>query len=65
MTTPNKALMTLVALFLIFCACQVIGLTIYFILFMLELVAEVPIALPIAIFFLIISILKVLAMQPK
>ena len=65
MTTSNKALFALVILFLIFCGCVVIGLTIYLVMFMIDMVAHNPIALPIAIVCLIVAILKVLAMQPK
>lgn len=65
MTTSNKALFALVVLFLIVCAGIIIGLTIYFVGFMIELVAHNPVALPIGIVCLIVAILKVLAMQPK
>ena len=65
MTTSNKALFALVVLFLIFCGGVVIGLTIYFVMFMIELVERSPITLLFGIVGLIIAILKVLAMQPK
>lgn len=65
MTTSNKALFALVILFLIFCGCVVLGLTIYFVMFMIEMVAHKPITLVFGIIGLIIAILKVLAMQPK
>ena len=65
MTASNKALLALVVLFLIFCGCVVLGLTIYFVMFMIELVAHNPITLLFGIVGLIIAILKVLAMQPK
>ena len=55
----------LVILFLIFCGGVVIGLTIYFVMFMIEMVAHKPITLVFGIIGLIIAILKVLAMQPK
>ena len=64
MTASNKALLALVVLFLIFCGCVVLGLTIYFVMFMIELVAHNPITLVFGIIGLIIAILKVLAMQP-
>ena len=65
MTTSNKALLAFVILFLIFCGCVVLGLTIYFVMFMIEMVAHEPITLLFGIVGLIIAILKVLAMQPK
>ena len=65
MTASNKALLALVVLFLIFCGCVVLGLTIYFVMFMIELVAHNPITLVFGIIGLIIAILKVLAMQSK
>ena len=65
MTTSNKALLALVVLFLIFSGSVVIGLTIYFVMFMVELVARNPITLVFGIISLIIAILKVLAIQPK
>ena len=52
-------------LFLIFCGGVVIGLTIYFVMFMIELVERAPITLLFGIVGLIIAILKVLAIQPK
>lgn len=65
MTTSNKALFALVVLFLLFCGGVVIGLTIYFVMFMIELVERAPITLVFGIIGLIIAILKILAMQPK
>ena len=65
MTTSDKALFALVVLFLIFSGGVVIGLTIYFVMFMIEMVAHKPITLLFGIIGLIIAILKVLAMQPK
>ena len=65
MTTSNKALFALVVLFLLFCGGVVCGLIIYFVMFMIEMVAHEPITLLFGIVGLIIAILKVLAMQPK
>lgn len=65
MTTSDKALFALVVLFLIFCGGVVLGLTIYFVMFMIEMVAHEPITLLFGILGLIIAILKVLALQPK
>ena len=65
MTTSDKALFALVVLFLIFSGGVVIGLTIYFVMFMIELVERSPVTLLFGIVGLIIAILKVLAMQPK
>ena len=65
MTASNKALFALVILFFIFSGGVVIGLTIYFVMFMIELVERAPITLLFGIVGLIIAILKVLAMQSK
>ena len=65
MTTSDKALFALMILFGIFSGGVVIGLIIYFVMFMVELVAANPITLPIGIVCLIVAILKVLAIQPK
>ena len=65
MTTSNKALLALIVLFLLFCGGVVIGLLIYFTMFIIELAAHTLLALPLAIAALIILILKMLALQPK
>ena len=65
MTTSNKALLALIVLFLLFCGGVIIGLLIYFTMFIIELAAHTLLALPLAIAALIILILNMLALQPK
>ena len=65
MTTADKALWAVMAIYGLICGAIFIGALIFFLMFVIELAARCWVALPIAIVCLAFAILKVLACQPR